>query len=54
MLRRLRRELKKDWGGDYEANLGKAARAAQLAGFDLNDGERLIELLWNGVAKTKG
>ena len=32
-------ELKKDWGNDYDANLGKAARAAQLAGFDLNDGE---------------
>ena len=32
-------ELKKDWGADYDANLGKAAKAAQIAGFDLNDGE---------------
>ena len=32
-------ELKKDWGADFDANLGKAAKAAQIAGFDLNDGE---------------
>lgn len=32
-------ELKKDWGNDFEANLGKAAKAAQMFGFDLNDGE---------------
>jgi hypothetical protein len=29
-------ELKKDWGADFDANLGKAAKAAQIAGFDLN------------------
>jgi len=32
-------ELRKDWGADFEVNLGKAAKAAQLAGFDLNDSE---------------
>jgi hypothetical protein len=32
-------ELKKDWGADYDANLGLAAKAAQVAGFDINDGE---------------
>lgn len=32
-------ELKKEWGGEYEANLGLAAKAAQVVGFDLNDGE---------------
>ena len=32
-------ELRKDWGAEFEANLGKAAKAAQLAGFDINDNE---------------
>lgn len=32
-------ELRKDWGADFDVNLGKAAKAAQLAGFDLNDSE---------------
>lgn len=32
-------ELRKDWGADFEANLGKAAKAAQLAGFDIHDNE---------------
>jgi hypothetical protein len=32
-------ELRKDWGADYDANLGLAAKAAQIAGFDINDGE---------------
>lgn len=32
-------ELRKDWGNDFDANLGKAAKAAQIAGFDLNDPE---------------
>jgi hypothetical protein len=32
-------ELRKDWGAEFEVNLGKAAKAAQLAGFDLNDSE---------------
>ena len=32
-------ELKKDWGADYDANLGLAAQAAKVAGFDINDGE---------------
>ena len=32
-------ELRKDWGTEFDVNLGKAAKAAQLAGFDLNDSE---------------
>lgn len=32
-------ELRKDWGADFEVNLGLAAKAAQVVGFDLNDGE---------------
>ncbi len=32
-------ELRKDWGSDFDVNLGKAAKAAQIAGFDLNDPE---------------
>ena len=32
-------ELRKDWGNDFEANLGLAAKAAQVVGFDLEDGE---------------
>jgi hypothetical protein len=32
-------ELRKDWGADFDANLGKAAKAAQMAGFDINDNE---------------
>lgn len=32
-------ELRKEWGPDFEANLGKAAKAAQVAGFDINDNE---------------
>jgi hypothetical protein len=32
-------ELRKDWGNDFEANMGLAAKAAQVVGFDLEDGE---------------
>lgn len=32
-------ELRKDWGADFEANLGLAAKAAQVVGFDINDSE---------------
>jgi len=32
-------ELLKEWGADYDANLGLAAKAASIAGFDLNDSE---------------
>lgn len=32
-------ELRKDWGADFEVNLGLAAKAAQVVGFDINDSE---------------
>jgi hypothetical protein len=32
-------ELRKDWGADFEANLGLASKAAQVVGFDINDNE---------------
>jgi len=32
-------ELRKDWGADFDANLGLAAKAAQVVGFDINDNE---------------
>jgi hypothetical protein len=32
-------ELRKDWGADFDGNLGKAMKAAQLMGFDINDSE---------------
>ena len=32
-------ELRNDWGANYEVNLSKAAQAAKIAGFDLNDNE---------------
>ena len=32
-------ELRKEWGADFDANLGLAAKAASIAGFDLNDSE---------------
>lgn len=32
-------ELRKDWGAEFEANLGLASKAAQVVGFDINDNE---------------